>query len=93
MVAVLIGEADLELRMLPDAHQCQRMLLELLARRSELCARLGALEQRSAEQILEAFDARRYRRLGDVHLARGVDEAPGLGNHQEGAREVYIHRA
>jgi hypothetical protein len=31
--------------------------------------------------------------LGDVHLACGVDEAPGLGNHQEGAREVYIHRA
>ena len=90
---MLIGEADLELRVLPDAHESERMLLELLAGGSELRARLGALEQRPPEQILEAFDARRYRRLGDVHLARGVDEAPGLGNHQEGAREVDIHRA
>ena len=31
MVAVLIGEADLELGVLPHAHQRQRMLLELLA--------------------------------------------------------------
>ena len=32
-------------------------------------------------------------RLRDVELARGVDEAAGLGNHQEGARECDVHRS
>ncbi len=84
---MLIGEPDFELGMLPDADQRERMLLELLARRGELGTGLGALEKRASEQVFEAFDARRNGRLRDVHLARGIDEAARLGNHQEGARE------
>ena len=90
---MLIGEAHLELSMLPDADQREGMLLELIARGGELGARLGALEQRASQQVLKAFDACRNGRLRDVHLARGIDEAAGFRNHQERAREIDIHRA
>ncbi len=93
MVAVLIGEADLQLRVLPHAHQGQRMFAELLARCRELGTRLGTLKKRASQQVFEAFDARRHGRLRDVHLARGIDETTRLGNHQKGARESDIHRA
>ena len=69
MVAVGAGEADLELRVLPHAHQRQRMLLELLAGAGERRAVLGALEQRASEQLLQHLNARAHRRLRDVELA------------------------
>lgn len=93
VIAMLIGKADLQLRVLPHAHQRQGMLLELLAGGGEFGAGLRALEQRTPKEILEPFDARRHRRLRDVHFARGVDETSGLGNHQKRAREVDVHRA
>ena len=54
MVAIGTGEPHLELRVLPHAHQRQRVLLELLARARERRAVLRALEQRASEQLLQA---------------------------------------
>ncbi len=58
VVAVLIGEADLELGMLPHANEGERVLLELLAGGGELGAGLRTLKKRASEHVLEAFDAR-----------------------------------
>ena len=91
MVAIGAGEADLQLGVMPHPHQRQRMLLELLAGAGERRPALGALEQRPPEQLLQHADARAHRRLRDVHLARSVDEAAGLGNHQEGLRKGDVH--
>ena len=91
MVAIGARQADLELGVLPHAHQRQRVLLELLAGTRQRRAALRALEQRPAEQLFQHLDARAHRRLRDVHLARSVDEAAGLGDHQERTRECDVH--
>ncbi len=91
VVAVLPGKADLELRVLPDAHQRERVLLELLAGAGQRRAVLGAIEQGPPEHVFEPLDARAHGRLRDVHLARGVDEAAGLRDHQERACEGDVH--
>ena len=54
-------------------------------------AALGSLEQLPSEQLFQHLDARANRRLRDVHLARSVDEAARLGDHQEGACEIDVH--
>ncbi len=54
VVAVLAGEADLELRVLPHAHQRQRMLLELLAGARQRRAVLRPVEQACARTGLRA---------------------------------------
>ena len=91
MVAVLPGQPHLELRVLPDAHQRQRVLLELLAGARERGAALGAVEQGAPEHVFEPLDARAHGRLRDVHLARSIDEAACLRDHQERARESDVH--
>jgi len=91
MVAMLVGEAHFELRALPDAHERERVLPELLARGGEVRAGLGAFENGTAQQVFEALDAGRNRRLRDVELRSGLDEAAGFGNHQERSSEVDVH--
>ena len=91
MVAVLPGQSYLELGVLPDAHQRERVLLELLAGPRERGAALGSIEQRAPEHVFEPFDARAHGRLRDIHLARGIDETASLRDHQERARESDVH--
>src|SRR6185312_10868341 len=93
MVAVLACQPHLELCMLPDTHQRQRVLLELLACARERSAALGSIEQRAPEHVFEPFDARAYGRLRDVHLARSIDETACLRDHQERTRESDVHAA
>ncbi len=88
---MLVREADLELSALPYAHQREGMLAELLACGCGLCSRLRSLEHGASEQILEALDARRDRRLSDVELVGRLDEAARLRYHEEGACEIDIH--
>ncbi len=79
---MLVREADLELGALPDAHEGEGMLAELLACSRGLSSGLRSLEHGASEQVLEALDARRDRRLSDVELVGGFDEAARLRYHR-----------
>ena len=91
MVAMLVGERDLELRLLPHAHHGERVLLKQFAGPRQLRAGLRSLEKRTPQHVFKAFNSRGNCGLRDVHLARGIDETAGLGNHQKGACEADIH--
>jgi hypothetical protein len=93
MVAVLSGQPNLELRVLPHAHQRERVFLELLTCSRQRSAAFRAVEQSAPKHVFEAFYARTYGRLRNVHLARSVDETSSLRDHQERARESDIHGA
>ncbi len=88
---MLIGEAHLELGALPDAHESEGVLAELFTCCCEVGAGLRSFENGTPKQVFETLDAGRDRRLRDVELGGGLDEAASLRNHQEGSREIDIH--
>src|SRR5262245_44964701 len=85
-------QANLQLRVLPQPHQCQRVLVELLAGGRERGAIACAFEQRATDSPLDDLDAGAHRRLRDIHLAGCLDETASLGDHQEGACKCDVHR-
>ena len=88
---MLLRDADLELRMLPDAHERECMLLELSTRGREVSAGLRSLEQRLPQQILERLHSGAHGRLRNVHALRRVDEAARIGDNQKRPGKVDVH--
>ena len=92
VLRMLICKGNLKLRLLPDAHQSQCMLLKEFPRAGQFDARLRSRKQRSPEQIFETFDARGDGGLSDVELASGINEAARFSNNQKCASEIDVHR-
>src|SRR3546814_9702226 len=65
--------------------------MELLSSRGQPDARLIADEERSIQLLFETVDARAYRRLGQVQVRSGGDEAPDLQDLQERTGGGDIH--
>lgn len=61
--------------------------------RSKRCAGLVAVDQGLPQFVLQNFEARSHRGLGDVELRGGRNEAPSFNNSKEGSKRDEVHKA